>query len=378
MIPRLLLAVVLAVLMMFTGVTTYLYLNNHQSRVALKPQKPTQPTPRPKAFVLPGTLYLSQSGAIYSLNAGRFHQLTPEDGWTQPALFPDGSNLLVVHNNGWYSDVFVISRLGAYVRQVTDNSGPPRNNDTGLKHWSFYPRLSSDQGTLWMAYDEPKYQYDTGFSIWAMPFNGSIRQARLWTISGYYTGGDVQPIPIPAGGIIYTKYEYVNGNLTGRLWYTNRAQSYGKQLTGDGEDCRTPSLSPDGSQLAMICTYQKQVSYLAIASLSGSSLGPRRILINDQIVAQPTWAPDGSGIAYLSPDLSSPAGNFQLWFLPRDAYNPPPPSPTPTPTPTPGGPHNGPLPTPTPTPIPTPPPVKPIQLTTTQAFDATSPIAWAS
>lgn len=378
MIPRLLLAVVLAVLMMFTGVTTYLYLNNHQSRVALKPQKPTQPTPRPKAFVLPGTLYLSQSGAIYSLNAGRFHQLTPEDGWTQPALFPDGSNLLVVHNNGWYSDVFVISRLGAYVRQVTDNSGPPRNNDTGLKHWSFYPRLSSDQATLWMAYDEPKYQYDTGFSIWAMPFNGSIRQARLWTISGYYTGGDVQPIPIPAGGIIYTKYEYVNGNLTGRLWYTNRAQSYGKQLTGDGEDCRTPSLSPDGSQLAMICTYQKQVSYLAIASLSGSSLGPRRILINDQIVAQPTWAPDGSGIAYLSPDLSSPAGNFQLWFLPRDAYNPPPPSPTPTPTPTPGGPHNGPLPTPTPTPIPTPPPVKPIQLTTTQAFDATSPIAWAS
>lgn len=378
MISRSVLAVVLAILMVVTGTTTYLYLGNHQSRVASKPQKPTQPSPRPKAFVLPGTLYLAQSGAIYSLNAGRFHQLTGEEGWMQPALYPDGSNLLVVKNNGSWSDVFVMNRFGTVVRQVTNNSGPPRSSYTGYKHWSFYPRLSADQGTLWMAYDEPKFEYDTGFSIWAMPINGTIRQARLWSLSGYYTGGDVQPIPL-AGGVMYTRYTYpADGKLTGQLWFINRAYTYGKALTTEDEDCRSPSVSPDGSQVAMICTYKKQASYLTIASLSGSSLGPRKAVITDQLVAQPTWAPDGSGIAYLAPDLNSPAGHFQLWFLPRDAYNPPPPSPTPIPTPTPGGPHNGPLPTPTPTPVPTPPPIKPIQLTTNLAFDATSPVAWAS
>lgn len=378
MISRFVLAIVLAVLMVATGTVTYLSLGSHQSRVAMKPQKPTEPTPKPKAFVLPGTVYLAQSGAIYSLSAGRFHQLTPEGGWMQPALFPDGSNLLVVRNTGLYSDVFVMNRFGTMVRQVTDNSGPPRTNYTGYKHWSFYPRLSPDQGTLWMAYDEPKYEYDTGFSIWAMPFGGTIRQGRVWSISGYYTGGDVQPLPMPFGGVMYTRYTYpADGKLTGQLWYINRANTTGKALTTEDEDCRSPSLSPDLTQVAMICTYKKQVSYLTIASLNGPNLGPRKNIITDQMVAQPTWAPDGSGIAYLSPDLNSPAGNFQLWFLPRDAYNPPPPSPVPTPTPTPGGPHNRPLPTPTPSPVATPAPIKPIQLTTNLALDASSPIAWA-
>jgi hypothetical protein len=379
-ISRFVLAASLAVLMVITGSVTYIYIGSHQSRVTLKPQKPTEPTPKPKAFVLPGTVYLSQAGAIYSLSAGRFHQLTPEGGWTQPALFPqDANTLLVVKNTGLYSDVYVMNRFGTMVRQVTDNGGPPRSNYTGYKHWSFYPRLSPDQGTLWMTYDAPKYEYDTGFSIWAMPFNGNIRQAKLWSRSGYYTGGDVQPIPMSFGGVMYTRYTYPSdGKSTGQLWFIGRANTDGNALTTEDEDCRSPALSPGGAQVAMVCTYKKQVSYLTIASVNGASLGLRKNIITDQMVAQPIWAPDGSGIAYLAPDLNSPAGNFQLWFLPRDAYSPPPPSPVPTPTPTPGGPHNGPLPTPTPSAVATPAPIKPIQLTTTQAFDATSPLAWAS
>jgi len=232
-----------------------------------------------------------------------------------------------------------------------------------------------------MSYDEPKGGYDTGFSIWARPINGSIRQDRswvTWSISGYFTGGDVQPMPMPFGGVMYTRYTYpADGKLTGQLWYINRAYTYGKALTTEDEDCRSPNLSADGGYIAMICTYKKQISYLTIASLSGSNLGQRRTLLTDQMVAQPIWAPDGSGIAYLAPDPNSAAGNFQLWFLPKEAYIQPTPSPVPTPTPTPGGPHNGPLPTPSPSPVPTPVPVKPIQLTTNLALDATSPIAWS-
>jgi hypothetical protein len=125
----------------------------------------------------------------------------------------------------------------------------------------------------------------------------------------------------------------------------------------------------------MICTGGMQVSNLVIASWNGSSLGELRTIIQGQLVAQPAWAPDGSGIAYLAPGS---AGAFQLWFLPKNAYNPPAPSPIPVPTPTPGGPHNGPLPSPTPSPIPTPPVIKPIQLTTNLGFDATSALVWLS
>ncbi len=375
MIQRFVLAVFLAVVMLVTGVSTYLYLGTKQSKVAAPPQKPTVSTARPQALVLPGTLYLEQSGAIYSLSAGRFHQLTPEAGWSQPALFPNGQYLLAVKSGSYWNDVFALNLFGTVVSQLTSNQSRYGIADPSLDHWSFYPRLSPDGSTLWMTYDGLKCDgcYDLQLAVWSMPYGGSIRQARAWTDGGYYTGGDVQPIPAPQGGVIYTKYSYgPDERLVGQLWYTNRAGSYGRALTDPGEDCRTPSLSPSGTQLAMVCTYEKQVSYMTIATWNGSSLGPRQNILTSQLVAQPTWAPDGSGIAYFAP--GSPDGPFQLWWLPQDAYQPPPPSPSPSPTP--GGPHNGPL--PSPSPPPPVPPVKPIQVTTNNGFDATSPMTWRS
>jgi len=79
------------------------------------------------------------------------------------------------------------------------------------------------------------------------------------------------------------------------------------------------------------------------------------------MVAEPTWAPDGSGIAYLAPGTGS--GPFQLWFLPSAAY-------TPQPSPTP---NSGPIVNLSPAVA-----VKPVQITTNNGFDATSPMAWAN
>ena len=380
MIPKFVLALGLAVLMAVTGVTSYIYLGSRQSKAVAPPQKPTAATPRAQAFTLPGTIYLVQSGAIYSFSAGRFHQLTPENGWTQPALYPDGSHLLAVQLRPAFSDVYVLTLYGGVTSQLTSNAASPRNAwDSGANDWSFYPRLSADQRTLWMSYDGPKYvganYYAVDMAVWAVPVGGSIRQGRDWTIPNSYTGGDMQPLPVP-GGIIYTKYTYdENGNRTGQLWFTNRAGSAGRALTPTGSGCGQPALSPNGVTLAMICTYQKQVSYLTLASWNGSSLSGFQTVISNQLVAQPTWAPDGSGIAYLAP--GGPVAPFQLWFLPKNAYAPPPPSPVPTPSPSPGGPHNGPLPSPTPSPAPVAPVVKPIQVTFNLGFDATSPLAWS-
>jgi hypothetical protein len=378
-IAKFLLAFGLAVLMLVTSVSSYMFLSARQSKVAAPVEKPTAATPRPQAFSLPGTIYLAQAGALYSFSAGRFHQLTPEAGWTQPSLYPDGSRLLAVKRSPSFSDVYQLTTFGNVAAQLTNNAASPRNAwDTGANDWSFYPRLSADARTLWMSYDGPKYvganYFDVDLAVWALPLGGTIRQGKAWTVANGYTGGDLQPVPV-SGGIMYTKFSYdENGNRVGQLWFTSRAGSPGRALTGTAAGCLQPSVSPDGGQVAMICTYQKQVSYLTIASWNGSSLGPLKTVVSDQLVAEPIWAPDGSGIAYLAP--GGPAAPFQLWWLPRNAYAPPAPSPIPIPTPTPGGPHNGPLPSPSPKAAPVAPVIKPIQITANLGFDATSPLAW--
>jgi hypothetical protein len=358
---RFVLGAVMVVTMLVSGPATYIYLGSKTSKIAEVPQKPTAATPRAQGLRLPGTLYLAQSGAIYSLNTGRFRQLTPEKGWMQPTLGKQGT-LIVVRRYPSYSDLFVMNRFGRGLKRLTTNQAPPRNEDPGANHWAFYPKLSADGKTLWFAYDKPKFGYDVVMSIWAVPYGATIKAGKLWTNADDYSGGDVEPVPVRQGGVIYTKYSYgPDRRLVGQLYYVTVPHTWGRELTQPGEDCRSAALSPRGNQVAMICTYQEQVSYLVIASWNGKTLGPRRKIVTDRLVAQPTWAPDGSGIGYLAPSTGN--GPFQLWFLPSAGY-------TPQPSPTP---NYGPIVTPSPVA-----PTRPIQVTTNNGFDATSTIAWAS
>ncbi len=379
MIPKVVLGVCLAVLMVLTGVSTYLYIGTRQSKLAAAPLKPTAAQPTPRAFQLPGTLFVAQNGALYSLSFGRYRQLTPEAGWMQPSLMPDG-NLLAVKRGGFYSDIYILNQFGRPLKQLTTNQAPRRSYDTGDNHWAFYPRSSSDGKTIFLSYDKPKAGYEVDLSVWSMPVSGGLARGTDWSYSQGYTGGDFQPIPVP-GGIIYTKYlRALDGTIHSQIWFLNRPspsafQLYaGKAWTSPAEDCREPAVAPGGGWLAMICTYGKQISYLVIAPFAGQNIGARQIVISDQMVAQPTWAPDGSGIAYLAPAIGDQP--FQLWFLPKNAYFKPVPSPSPTPSPVPGGPGAATSPSPVASPPPAP-VVKPIQMSTSLAFDATSPMAWA-
>jgi Tol biopolymer transport system component len=378
MIPKVALGAFLAVVMVVVGVGTYLYIGTRQSRVATPAQLPTAAQPTPHAFQLPGTLVLSQDGGLFALSYGRFHEITPLSGWMQPSFMPDG-NLLVIKRSGFYSDVYMISRLGHPLRQLTNDAAPPRSYDTGDNHWAFYPRMTPDGRTVFLSYDSPKSGYEVDLSVWAMPTGGGIRQGRVWTDeydAPGYTGGDLQPIPVP-GGLVYTRYDRnYDGSIISQVWYTSVPGAFGHALTSPGEDCREPSFTADYSYIAMICTFGQQTSDLVIAPYAGHGIiGARRPIITNQMVAQPTWAPDGSGIAYLAP--AAAAAPFQLWFLPRLAYFQPPPSPAPSPSAhasASASPSSPPSPAPSPSPV----VVNPIQITTNNGFDATSTLAWAS
>ena len=393
MISRALVAAGIAVLMVFSSVGTYMYLGSRQSRVNAPPQEPPVGPPKPGAFNLPGTMFLTQNGAIYSLSAGRFHQLTRAGnngtGWMQLSLYP-GNNLLAVNRQVLYSDVYLLNRFGKVLRKLTSNNAAPRNPDPAARHWSFYPRLSYNNKTLFMSYDKPKFGFDVPMSVWSMPIGGNIARGKLWTTSIDYTGGDMQPLPLRSGALIYTKYSYGPNcsGLESQIWITNQPEQayggaqvcyppagHGRALTRPDEGCAQPSLSPDGHTMAMICMHKTQVSYLEVASWNGSRLGVRKIIISNQLVAQPTWAPDGTGLAYLAP--AQMGSGFQLWFLPKAAYTPPTPSPVPvTPTPTPGFPAVSPSPSPSPSPSAPPVVIQPIQMTTNLGLDATSTIVW--
>ena len=374
MISRIVLGAFLALVTAIGGVTSYLVLDARQSKVAVAPVKPTAAQPTPHAFAPAGTIYLAQAGALYSYSYGRFHQLTTEDGWTQVSLTPDG-NLIAVRRGGFSSDVYILNRYGRVLRQLTNNAAPRRSYDTGDNHWAFYPRMTGDGNTIFLSYDKPKGGYEVDLSVWSMPLNGGIGRGTDWTYSEGYTGGDMQPIPAP-GGLIYTKYLRADdGSIHSQIWWVNRPYPNslyaGRALTSQGQDCRSPSFTTDFKYVAMVCTYGQQVSNLVIAPFHGSTLGPLTTLITGQMVAQPVWAPDGSGIAYLAPAL--PDMPFQLWFLPAAAYAPPP-APSPAPSPSAGAPAASPSPQPSPSPAPV---VKPIQLTLSVGLDATSTLAWA-
>jgi hypothetical protein len=125
--------------------------------------------------------------------------------------------------------------------------------------------------------------------------------------------------------------------------------------------------------MAMICTYAGQASNLVVTTYANGKIGKLQTVISNQMVAQPTWAPDGSGIAYLAPAIV--AEPFQLWFVPAAQFFPPKPSPSPSAS---AVATASPPASPSPAPSPSPVVIKPIQITQYDGFDATSPLAWAS
>jgi len=366
----------LVVAMLLTGIGTYTYLGAHQSVVRQAPKAPTKVQPPPPAFLLTGTIYLSQGGALYSLSAGQFRQLTDAAGWMQPALLPNGAGLLAVNREATYADLYQLATNGTVVTKLTNNIAPGRFSDIGSNHWSFYPSLAPDGKTVFMSYDSGKtLDYEVDLAIWQMPLGGTRAQWRQWTFPNSYTGGDVQPVPLASGGLLYVKYDQdSDGKKASQIWYKPQRVGKSTALTTLDDDCSQPALSPDGKTLAMICSQKQQLSHLVLADFDGSGIGPLRTIVSDRLVAQPAWSPDGGGIAYLAP--AQPDLPFQLWWLPKAGYAAaaPPPSPTPAPSASPSPAKKGSQASPAPTPTPT--PVTPIQITTDLGFDASSPIAW--
>lgn len=377
-----------AVLLMATvwiasGVAAYLYLGAHRTTLTNEAKKPTEVLNQGPISHLPGTLYLVQGGTLYRLQRGSFSPVLNAPGgasvWTQPVFTPNGQSLVVVRRDYASSDLYLVdTSSGRNPNLLTHNA----SRTVEANHWAFYPRLSPDGASLFFSYDrkDPANFYNVVLSVYSMPMSASssFNQAKKWTVPANFTGGDIQPLPLASGGVIYTKYSFDNktNKILSQIYLTLRAGAPGKALTAIEDGCLQPALSPDGQRLAMICTGGKQFANLEIAHFDGSTLGPAQVLVSGQLAAQPTWSPDGSSLVYLAPQ--GLGGHFQLWVQPVPAPASAA-SAAPTPSSTRGSQTGRATPTAPPTPTPTPSPLpQPTQLTSGLDFDATSTIAWHS
>lgn len=273
-------------------------------------RRPTAITATP----LPGTMYLVQAGAIYRFQHGSFTQITADDGWMQPAPAQSGQ-LIVVRRENNFSDLYMLGTSGREVSQLTHNSSPGPAQDS---HWAFYPRISPDGQTLFYSYDpkDPYNDYRVDLAIYASRM-GAALQPVDWTVPNDFTGGDVAPLPLQDGGLIYTKYSIDDqSQVHSQIWVQRRARSAGLALTTPELGCGQPAVSPDEKFVVMVCNKgSNQSAELDIAPFDASNLtlGTPTTLAGPMLVASPAFSPDGKTIAFLAP--SSPGGGFQLWTV---------------------------------------------------------------
>jgi len=388
-------AVGLAVLWVFGGVGVYLALGAHRSGVAQKAARPGQAgaAVNPALARLPGTLYLVQDGAVYSLQRGRFGTVLGAAGWSQPAALGGGQGLVLVkRDQAGFSDLYRADG-GGRVQQLTHDQGrgavpgPDPGVQLVTQYWAMYPRVSADRTQVYFTTDRYKHlrccPFDVTMRVAQMPVAGGT--PKFWTVDavtpaetrtddGDYAGGDAEPLPLASGAVLFVRYAYVGDTIGSQLMLVRLPRAAPLPLTAPEDHCSEPALSPDEKKLAMICSYGGQKTSLEVAAFDGSSLGPRQVVVAGVPAAQPAWSPDGTRLVYLAP--VGITGHFQLF-----AAVPPAALPTPVPTRSPTGRGRTATPSP-PAAVAAPPPPAagpaPVQLTSNLDFDATSPIAWTS
>jgi hypothetical protein len=289
--------------------------NKHNS------QKPTQT----QALIdLSGTVDVVQDGNIYSLNNLKFTKVAaPAFDWVQVEPGPDG-DILAVAYSAMYSNVYLLTPQGQVVRQLLSESSTQYFDN----HWAYYPRVSPNGSTLFYVSDwyEPGNQYNVDFQIQAVPYADPAANPVIWSEADlYYQGGDVEPIPLANGALIYTKYDINDvggsageGATYGQLAYVSSPGAVPTFLTTPAQDCGEPALSPNGTEIAMVCSNNSlQTTTLEVASWNGTTLGTPVTIANGPLPASPTWSPDGKSVLYLNTLLTDKSSPFQLWWVPK-------------------------------------------------------------
>jgi hypothetical protein len=275
---------------------------------------------------LPGTIYVSQEGAIYAISGTKVRKLALPSGgdWTQPRVLADGS-LLVIRRFDEYSDLYHVTSTGHIVSQLTSDDESTANATLQLDHWILWPSVGPDGTDVYFATDAPKpapnKSYEVDFSLWSAPLGApfsigdtGVAGGTRWSVPDVYTGGDIEPVPLPSGGVLYSSYANTGkGTVVTVLGLQTGPNSPMQSLTTPQQDCGAPAVAPDGVTVAMVCTNAGQSAELEIGTLEGNTLSPLRVLAANCLCNSPSWSPSGDNLLYMN--AADPDGNFGLWYI---------------------------------------------------------------
>jgi hypothetical protein len=275
---------------------------------------------------LPGTVFVSQDGAIYAISGSSVRRLPlPAGGdWMQPRALPDGT-LVVVRRYDEYSDLYHVSAAGHILNQLTSDDQSTSNRTLQLDHWILWPAISPDGTTVYFATDSPKpaprQGYEVDFSLWSAPLSeavaiddSGVAGGTRWSVPDAYTGGDIEPVPLPDGNVLYSSYANTGkGTVVSVLGLQTAPRSPMVSLTTAAQDCGSPAVAADGVTVAMVCTNRGQTASLEIATLEGTTLSAPRVVVANCLCDAPSWSPSGDDLLYMN--ASDPDGNFGLWYI---------------------------------------------------------------
>jgi Tol biopolymer transport system component len=274
---------------------------------------------------LPGTIFVSQDGAIYAIKGSSVRRLPlPAGGdWTQPRVLSDGS-LVVVRRFDEYSDLYHVNAAGRVLSQMTADDQAASNTTLQLDHWILWPAVSPDGTSVYFASDAPKpapsQSYEVDFSLWSAPLSGEVTigdqgvtGGTRWSVPDTYTGGDIEPVPLADGNVLYSSYANTGkGTVVSVLGVQTSPGSPMVPLTTPAQDCGAPAVAADGVTVAMMCDLG-QTADLEVATLLGTKLSTPRVLVANCLCNAPSWSPSGDNLLYMN--ASDPDGNFGLWYI---------------------------------------------------------------
>jgi hypothetical protein len=269
---------------------------------------------------------VSQQRAIYAISGSSVRRLPlPAGGdWTQPRVLADGS-LLVIRRFDAYSDLYHVSALGRVLSRLTVDDPSTANRTLQLDHWVLWPEVSPDGTSVFFATDAPKpapdQSFEVDFSLWSAPLSAplsigdtGVSGGTRWSVPDLYTGGDIEPVPLPNGSLLYSSYANTGkGTVVTVLGLQTNPGSGMRSLTTPEQDCGAPAVASDGVTVAMVCTNSGQAAALEVATIEGSSLGPLRIVAAHCLCNSPSWSHSGDSLLYLN--AAEPDGNFGLWYI---------------------------------------------------------------
>jgi hypothetical protein len=274
---------------------------------------------------LPGTIFVSQDGAIYAISGSSVRRLPLPSGgdWMQPRVLPDGT-LVVVRRFDQYSDLYHVTAAGHVISQMTADAQSTSNKTLQLDHWILWPAIGPDGTSVYFATDSPKpapgQSYEVDFSLWSAPIDAQvvigdsgIGGGTRWSVPDAYTGGDIEPVPLPDGNVLYSSFSNTGkGTVVSVLGVQTSPNSAMVSLTTPAQDCGAPAVAADGVTVAMVCD-RGQAADIEVATLEGTTLSAPRVVVANCLCNSPSWSPTGDNLLYMN--ASDPDGNFGLWYV---------------------------------------------------------------